>query len=320
MTNNDLDLLYNDVTQKVPSSEKTFLLWHINFVRQKAIAFEEISKNNTAYYTCKLTAENETITYTFNKTSFKVEVSKFDQREQHSFMVLKNSIDYSGLVSVNGNLSRLEKAPELDVSEEDAGLNFTQTQLPNPNQTQSKQKSKPKTKKSSHKSGLIIGLCSAVLVAICVIYFILMVLNPNGNNNVASYDVLIGGQKISCVGIVNDAKIISPYKTGDNAHGGIDITGSNYDVFCFSFGEVHEIIYNDQFNQSTIVIKHNDSLYTKYSSIVVNANLHVGDTVNAGAFLGTMAIGSEHSVNYLHFEIRLANNNGIDPTKFVFER
>ena len=36
--------------------------------------------------------------------------------------------------------------------------------------------------------------------------------------------------------------------------------------------------------------------------------------------VGTMAIGSEHSENYVHFEIRLANNNGIDPTKFIFER
>lgn len=78
---------------------------------------------------------------------------------------------------------------------------------------------------------------------------------------------------------------------------------NSFDVLAVAEGKVENIEQNEVFG-TIITIKHNNNLITKYSSIK-EAQVQIGDTVNAGEIIGTSGINKVTSVseNMLLFEM-----------------
>lgn len=122
-----------------------------------------------------------------------------------------------------------------------------------------------------------------------------------------------------------------------SSHLGIDLVGENYTldaIVAHSEGIVTNVVSNINENTSGnakygssrvshiygnyVKVRHNNGMYTlyahlKYGSVKVN----VGDKVSVGQELGYMGNTGYSFGAHLHFEVRDANNNAINPTKYV---
>lgn len=92
-------------------------------------------------------------------------------------------------------------------------------------------------------------------------------------------------------------------------------TKESFYVLAAYEGEVVDIKTDEVFG-TIIEIKHNNSFITKYSSLT-NADVEVGDTVNAGEVIGTSGVNKVVSTtqNMLLFEI-IYNGEYVNPNNF----
>ena len=101
-------------------------------------------------------------------------------------------------------------------------------------------------------------------------------------------------------------------------HNGIDFAGEDgTNVMCVYDGVVTDISY-DVLNGNMVTIKHNDNLYSTYSSLNEPV-VKVGQTVNKGAVIGTMgttATAEYSSGAHVHFSVT-ENGNLIDPKTYL---
>jgi len=104
-----------------------------------------------------------------------------------------------------------------------------------------------------------------------------------------------------------------------SAHLAIDITGAEgASVLCAYSGVVESI--DTSYLQGTVVtINHGDGLKTVYSSLEVDENLYVGQTLNAGDEIGVISTTNRQEYKegaHLHFET-IKNDVKVDPTDYL---
>lgn len=101
-------------------------------------------------------------------------------------------------------------------------------------------------------------------------------------------------------------------------HNGMDFAGAEgTNVMCVYDGVVTDISY-DALNGNMVTIKHDDKLYSTYSSLNEPV-VKVGQTVNKGAIIGTMGTTAtaEYSLgSHVHFSV-IENGNVIDPKTYL---
>lgn len=102
-------------------------------------------------------------------------------------------------------------------------------------------------------------------------------------------------------------------------HDGIDFSAElGAEVVAAAAGSVYTI-YEDESLGMTVVLRHADGYTTHYSNLAKEVAVQVGDTVEAGAVLGTVGqtAGIETaSESHLHFAVYL-NNTPVDPSEFL---
>ena len=113
-------------------------------------------------------------------------------------------------------------------------------------------------------------------------------------------------------------------------HGGIDITGcaKGTNIIAARAGIVVTVVdgYGDGYLGSTdgqgygnhVKIQHDDGTSTIYAHLLKNTiKVKVGDTVEQGQVIGGMGTSGNSTGTHLHFEIRDASNNKLDPEQYV---
>lgn len=113
-----------------------------------------------------------------------------------------------------------------------------------------------------------------------------------------------------------------------SSHRGIDLVkykSSTEYILAHSDGEVVEVIKNynrtDKSGSSYgnyIKLKHNNGYYTLYAHLKFGSvTVSVGDNVKKGQIIGYMGNTGRSTGVHLHFEVRNANNERINPTKYL---
>ena len=104
-----------------------------------------------------------------------------------------------------------------------------------------------------------------------------------------------------------------------SAHLAIDISGiEGAKVFCAYAGQI-ESIETDYLNGTVITVNHGNGLKTCYSSLEVDENLAVGQTLSAGQQLGIISTTNRQEYKegaHLHFET-FFNGEKVDPTDYL---
>ena len=102
-------------------------------------------------------------------------------------------------------------------------------------------------------------------------------------------------------------------------HTGIDYAGEEgTEVFAVQDGTVEEIYTSDVLVGGRIVIDHGNGVKSVYEFITAKEGLKVGDEVNKGDVIATIAAatGNEYKDGaHLHFEIQ-ENGKAVDPAKY----
>lgn len=103
-------------------------------------------------------------------------------------------------------------------------------------------------------------------------------------------------------------------------HTGIDFAGEAGDeVYAALDGTVESIVSDPLLMGTTITIAHEDGLKTTYTFVEAAEGLAVGDTVERGDVIATIAeaMGQEYKDGaHLHFEVFL-NNESVDPESYL---
>lgn len=103
-------------------------------------------------------------------------------------------------------------------------------------------------------------------------------------------------------------------------HTGIDIAATaGTEVSACLDGTVEEIVVDDQLDGTTVTVKHDNGLKTKYCYLNVTEGLKKGDKVKRGQTLGKISepTGSEFKQTaHLHFEV-IENGEQKDPATFL---
>ena len=102
-------------------------------------------------------------------------------------------------------------------------------------------------------------------------------------------------------------------------HKGVDLKSKSSDIVkaCES-GEVTEV-YTNALEGTVVVIKHNENISTKYSSLGEDVNVKVGDKVKKGQKIGKISSSAGNEVEtgaHLHLEI-IENGNQVDPNNYL---
>ncbi len=101
-------------------------------------------------------------------------------------------------------------------------------------------------------------------------------------------------------------------------HEGVDLSAPlGQEVAAAAEGSVYTI-YEDESLGMTVVLRHTDGYTTHYSNLAEEVKVQVGDTVSAGATLGTVGqtAGIEIAAQpHLHFAV-YQNNQPVDPEDF----
>ncbi len=103
-------------------------------------------------------------------------------------------------------------------------------------------------------------------------------------------------------------------------HTGIDLTANEgTKVFASIDGKVESITTDKILDGTVITLSHENGLKTVYMFVDANTSLKVGDSVNRGAVIGTVAAagGKEYKEGaHLHFEV-LKNGEYADPEDYL---
>lgn len=103
-------------------------------------------------------------------------------------------------------------------------------------------------------------------------------------------------------------------------HRGLDFEGKAGDnVYAALGGTVTAVVTGHVLNENYVTIKHKDGLTSTYKYIDVKDSLKVGDTVNKGDVIGTIALAGGMEMNegeHLHFEMNL-NGKYVDPDTYL---
>lgn len=126
----------------------------------------------------------------------------------------------------------------------------------------------------------------------------------------------------------NDKKVT--FKFNGEKHKGIDLVGpgSTLDyITAHSDGEVVAVVSNVNYNTSAsgkrtygnyVKIRHDNGMYTLYAHMKYGSvEVKVGQRVSRGQVIGYMGNTGYSFGAHLHFEVRNANNQYIDPTPYV---
>ena len=102
-------------------------------------------------------------------------------------------------------------------------------------------------------------------------------------------------------------------------HKGVDLKSKNSNtVKACEGGEVTEV-YSNTLEGTVVVIKHNDNISTKYSSLGEDVAVKIGDKVKKGQKIGTISSSAGNEVEtgaHLHLEI-IENGNQVDPNNYL---
>ena len=99
-------------------------------------------------------------------------------------------------------------------------------------------------------------------------------------------------------------------------HAGVDILGSAGTDVRAASGGVAEYAGNGMRGYgNTVILDHGEGISTLYGHL---ATIHVqsGDTVPAGAVIGTIGRTGNATTNHLHFELRV-DGEAVDPTPYL---
>ena len=186
-------------------------------------------------------------------------------------------------------------------------------------------------KKFIKKYGYFIAVAAIVLVVT------LSVVLTQNKGQTPTIDLEIGNQEATEVGsaalsfelpLLNckvahdysrDALIFNETMGWFETHKGVDlISETSAEVLASEKGEVVNV-YTNTLEGTVVVVKHNDSMSTKYSSLDSNVNVKVGDKVTKGQKLGTISVSASEEAStgaHLHFEL-LQNDNQINPNDYL---
>jgi murein DD-endopeptidase MepM/ murein hydrolase activator NlpD len=104
-----------------------------------------------------------------------------------------------------------------------------------------------------------------------------------------------------------------------SAHLAIDITGAEGARVLCAYSGVVESIDTSYLQGTVVTINHGDGLKTVYSSLEVDENLYVGQTLNAGDEIGVISTTNRQEYKegaHLHFET-IKNDVKVDPTDYL---
>lgn len=103
-------------------------------------------------------------------------------------------------------------------------------------------------------------------------------------------------------------------------HRGMDFEGKAGDnVYAAFGGTVTAVVTGHMLNENYVTIQHKDGLTSTYKYIDAKKGLKVGDTVNKGDVIGTIALAGGMEMNegeHLHFEMSL-NGKVVDPDTYL---
>lgn len=103
-------------------------------------------------------------------------------------------------------------------------------------------------------------------------------------------------------------------------HQGMDFEGTAGDNVCAVLdGTVVDIVTDHKLGENYIELSHANGITTTYKYVDVNENLSVGDTVNRGEVIGTIAQATGMEMkqgDHLHFEINV-NGKAADPALYL---
>ena len=144
---------------------------------------------------------------------------------------------------------------------------------------------------------------------------------PQGNNEKLTFISPVVGTVVK----VHDLSVPVFSETLEEwrVHAGIDISCEDgADVFAAAGGVVSEV-YSHPLLGYTVVVKHNDTLFSIYSNLDANSgvNLAVGDEISAGAKIGKVGDSSISELAeepHLHFEVMLAEAS-VNPLDYISE-
>ncbi|MBO4412957.1 MAG: M23 family metallopeptidase [Clostridia bacterium] len=102
-------------------------------------------------------------------------------------------------------------------------------------------------------------------------------------------------------------------------HKGVDLKSKTSEIVKASEGGEVVEVYTNSLEGTVVVIKHNDNISTKYSSLSEDVFVKVGDKVKKGQKIGTISTSAGNEVEtgaHLHFEI-IENGNQVDPNNYL---
>lgn len=101
-------------------------------------------------------------------------------------------------------------------------------------------------------------------------------------------------------------------------HAGIDIAAELGEKVCAAADGVVYAVYDDEQFGKTVVLAHKGDYKTYYSNLAAEISVKIGDTVTAGAILGTVgetAVAEALSEPHLHFAV-YQGTTPVDPQEF----
>lgn len=100
-------------------------------------------------------------------------------------------------------------------------------------------------------------------------------------------------------------------------HTGVDFKAEEGASVLAAYEGVVESVTYSLLDGATVVIKHNDELFTVYSSLAEEVHVEAGDRVKAGDVIGTVATCYNELLEgpHLHFEV-LYQNAAVDPMEY----
>ncbi len=146
----------------------------------------------------------------------------------------------------------------------------------------------------------------------------------NGEGNLPDDDKPVGGETEGMVLPVDGLNIVNDYGFFHNktlntyyAHAGVDFSAAaGTEVKATENGKIESIYKDDILLGTEIVVDHGNGLKTVYRFVEERAGLKVGDSVQKGEVIATVAEASGNEYKdgaHLHFEI-LQNGKQVDPT------
>lgn len=169
----------------------------------------------------------------------------------------------------------------------------------------------------------------AYFVTALVVLMLVAVILPISLISKGDDSAKVNTAPVSFVMPVSNATILKGYKADElqynktlncwEIHKGLDLVASKGDEVLACFDGVVEDIYTNNLDGTTIVIKHENNLQSKYMGLDSSTNVQVGDTVTSGQKLGVVGTTSASETDdgaHVHFEL-LKNGEKVDPTNYI---